>query len=154
MIHRLTHDVWFGDGHSPFEAINEEPPVGTIINVAHHLRDRFDYFPRLRQIRHYVLYIRHALRDREDATPPYLDALATFADHAVRLGKLPILCHCQMGGHRGPSAALFVVWHLGQRGRTLIETYHAAILRAVPRFAPGNRYRQSVMAYMEAHSCD
>ena len=152
MIHKLTHDVWFGNADAPFEAMQMKPRPNAILNVAHHFRDRFNYFERMREVPHDVFYMRLALRDREPTTDTYMAAMTSFVDHAVRLGKLPILTHCQMGGHRGPSSAIFAAWHLAHRPKGLIEQMNARVIEFVPKYAPGNKYRQSLLAWCEANS--
>jgi protein-tyrosine phosphatase len=119
MYFKLTDSVWWGNWEAPFETLGM---VNTIINVAHHFsirRGRNIYWQKLQSLPHTIFYYRIALRDRDDIDEPYANALASAADAAKQAGKLPILTHCQMGGHRGPSSAIFVAWHLG--GRKLSE---------------------------------
>lgn len=107
MLHQLTADVYYGDWQAPFESIGV---VATIVNVAHALRRRGAsvYFQRLVEVPWETRYIRMALRDKDSVTDGYIDQLKYIALHMPR----PILCHCQLGGHRGPTAAMIVAWFI------------------------------------------
>lgn len=154
MIIKLTDQVWWGNWQAPAESAGQ---VKCIINVAHSFgkrRGRNVYWANLEQVPWETIYFRFAKKDRQDVTPEYLEAIATAADTAERLGKLPILTHCQMGGHRGPTSAIFVAWHLGGRERGLLNHLHARALSLFPRLANGSNYYQSTMAYCKQHARD
>ena len=149
MIHRLTTDIWFGNWEAPFECLGQ---VGAIINVAHHFtrrRGRGIYWSRLAEVRHDVLYMRLSRKDRENVDEPYLWALesAKVISRRLRPG-LPILVHCQMGGHRGPSAALWLAWTDGHRSWAAFDALHQRALELVPSLARGRNYYQSLIAYI------
>lgn len=149
MIHQLTSDIWFGDWQSPFECLGQ---VGGIINVAHHFsprRGRSVYWSRLAELRHDVLYFRLSRKDREDVDEAYLWALesAKVLSRSLRPG-LPILVHCQLGGHRGPSAALWLAWTDGYRTRAAFAELHQRALELVPSLARGRNYYRSLLAYI------
>ena len=150
MYKKLTGQVWWGDWQAPFETKGQ---VGAIINVAHAFskrRGRNIYWQRLEEISHNTIYFRIARRDREDVDDLYADALAGAIDVCRGYGKMPILTHCQMGGHRGPSSALFTAWHLA--GRTGFEALHQQLLALHPRLATrGVNYYKTIVAYCRAH---
>lgn len=149
MIHRLADNVWWGNWQAPIECLGE---IGTIINVAHSFsrrRGRNVYWANLEQVRWDVMYFRLAKKDRMDIDDDYAKALSTAVDSAVLLKKLPILTHCQMGGHRGPTSAIFVAWHLDGRTRAALDHYHARALKLFPRLANGSNYYKSTIAYCD-----
>ncbi len=149
MIYKLTDKVWWGNWESPVEAGRE---VRCIINVAHSFsrrRGRNAYWARMEQVPWDTITFRFAKKDRMDVTPEYLSWLAAAADIAVQGGKLPILTHCQMGGHRGPTSAIFVAWHLDGRTRDALEYLHNRALALFPRLANGSNYYKSTMAFCE-----
>ena len=152
MLWNLTEDVWFGDGHAPFEAIDNGLPVGAIINVAHHLRSRYNYWQRLGKIRHDILFLRLAKKDREDIDDVYANAMASFVDSCVLMCKLPIVTHCQMGGHRGPTSAIFVAWHLAGRTHRSLDRLEKRAIAFRPRLVRGRNYYRSTMAWCREHS--
>ncbi len=151
MIYKLTDQVWWGNWESPVEAGRQ---VKCIINVAHSFsrrRGRNAYWARLEQVPWTNIYFRLALKDRMDVTPQYMNALAAAVDSAVHLDSLPILTHCQMGGHRGPTSAIFVAWHLDGRTRADLDRHHSKALKLFPRLANGSNYYKSTLAYCEAN---
>jgi len=152
MIYKLTEQVWWGNWESPVEAGRD---VRCIINVAHSFsrrRGRNAYWARQEQVPWETITFRFAKKDRMDVTPEYLAAIASAVDSAVLLGKLPILTHCQMGGHRGPTTALFVAWHLAGRTRSAFNELHAKALKLFPRLANGSNFYKSTLAFCEVNS--
>ena len=148
MIHQLTPQVWFGNWAAPFECIGQ---VGAIINVAHHFsvrRGRNVYWSRLQELPHGVLYFRLARKDQDNVDDRYLTALNSAKVSARSQSTLPILTHCQMGGHRGPSSALWLAWMDTDRSRTSFDVLHERVLELVPGLARGRNYYQSLVAYI------
>ena len=112
MIYKMSEQVWWGDKPSIEESMGK---VGSIINVAHAIRK--PYWQNVSKLDWDVWYFKLASPDREELSEEYMIALASVVD-AIRIGdKFPLLCHCRMGGHRGPTAALFAYWHLSGRTR-------------------------------------
>ena len=152
MHYKLTDTVSWGNWTAPNETIGQ---FNTIINVAHHFsprRGRNVYWANLQNLPHTIYYYRIALRDRDDITPEYANALASAIDASRQSNKLPILTHCQMGGHRGPSAAMFTAWHLGGRKANEFETLHKRTLELFPRLENGSNYYHSTLDYCRSHS--
>ncbi len=145
MICKLTDQVWFGNWEAPFECIGE---VGTIINVAHHFnpgRGRNAYFAKLESLPWDVYYTRLALKDRHDVTPVYCDALRSVVLHARDLGKLPILTHCQMGGHRGPSSGIAAAYFLSDGKPDTLKALHDRTIELCPGLLRGRNYYRTLM---------
>lgn len=157
MFHKLTERVWFGNWEAPFECIGQ---VGCIINVAHHFsgrRGRNVYWQRLESIPWDVLYYRLAKKDQHEIDEPYIFSLSSAVSSAVMAGRLPILTHCQMGGHRGPTSAIFVAWQLAGRKAAELDQLHAKVLELEPglattRIRRGRNYYESMMRYCRGHS--
>ena len=152
MIHQLTPQVWFGNWEAPFECLGQ---VCGIINVAHHFspkRGRAVYWQRLAELRHDVPYFRLSRKDRENVDEPYLMLLADAAGMAYRTKPLPILTHCQLGGHRGPSSALFLAWLQTDRSPQAFDALHARVLELVPGLARGRNYYQSLVAWIRGNT--
>lgn len=152
MIHKLTEQVWWGNWQAPTECIGK---IGCIINVAHSFsrrRGRNLYWANLERVQWEVLYFRFAKKDRQDIDDNYAAAVASAVDTAKLLGKFPILTHCQMGGHRGPTSAIFAAWHLAGRSRLALDSLHARALELFPRLANGSNYYKSTLAYCEKAS--
>jgi hypothetical protein len=152
MIYKLCEEVWWGNWQAPAECVGQ---VGTIINVAHSFsrrKGRNLYWANLEKMQWEVLYFRLAKKDRMDIDDKYAAVLSSFVDSAVLLHKFPILTHCQMGGHRGPTSAIFVAWHLAGRKTAALRNLHMEALRLFPRLANGSNYYKSTLAYCEAHS--
>ena len=152
MIYKLTDKVWWGNWQAPVECVGQ---VGTIINVAHSFsarRGRNLYWANLEKVRWDVLYFRLAKKDRQDIDAKYAAALAKAVDAAMLLDKLPILTHCQMGGHRGPTSAIFAAWHLSGRTHDALDRLHARALELFPKLANGSNYYKSTLAYCEVAS--
>ena len=116
MIYKLTDQVWFGDANSPREACDS---VKSIINVAHGIRRRFYYD--INEIDRYAFYVRIPRADREVWDDSYFSLFESVADMIVAKHLVPVLCHCQLGGHRGPSAAIAMGWFLA--GKTQQSLY-------------------------------
>jgi hypothetical protein len=142
MFKRLTDEVWYGNAESPFETIGQ---VKAILNVAH--RFRSGYFERLGTIPYEVMYVRLAKKDREDVDQPYLSALAWLAKYVKDTMKLPILCHCRMGGHRGPSSALAIAYFLSGN----LEALHERLLVLSPGLVRGRNYYRSILELLRRH---
>jgi hypothetical protein len=154
MIHKLTEQVWFGNWEAPFECIGK---VGTIINIAHHFSPRHGrdvYWSKLKELPHHVLYFRLSKKDREDVDAHYMSALCQVVHIAFQSKKLPILTHCQLGGHRGPTSAIIAAWELAGRGMNDLQKLHARALQLVPGLARGRNYYHSSMDIMGEWSVD
>lgn len=149
MITSMSPLVLYGD----VEAIKDpERPFRSVINAAHNLRRH--YWNAAGQLPHSVWTMRLALPDAERASVEQLQLICAFADFAAKADKAPILCHCRMGGHRGPSTALLVHWHLS--GRKL-DVFEATLeqLRSVNRCTENKRrrlYQESVFDYCRFNS--
>ena len=101
MHFQLTNNIWFGNWESPIELKNK---VKSILNVGHSFserRGRHVYWENLKEMPWDTYYVRLAQKDHRPVNIGYLNAIENFANSAVDMGKTPILCHCQMGGHRG-----------------------------------------------------
>jgi len=150
MIYRLTDKIWWGDKPSIREALGE---VKSVINVAHKIRK--PYWQNVGKLDWDVWYFRMALPDREIASDDYLSAFSSVLD-GIRAGsKFPLLCHCRMGGHRGPTAALFAFWHLNGRTKLMLAE---GLLRMEQlkvgsmRLNSHRVYRRTVLDYCERKS--
>jgi protein-tyrosine phosphatase len=153
MILWLTKQVAWGNWEAPRESAGQ---FKTIINVAHHFsgrRGRNAYWALLENLPWDIFYARLALKDRHDVTDEYCWALERIIDAAVNGDKLPILTHCQMGWHRGPSSAIFTAWHLAGRTRASLDESRARALELHPNLANGRNYYHSLMAWCERRSC-
>lgn len=151
MVHVLTDQVYFGDWQAPFECLSQ---VKTIINVAHDFslrRGRRIYWQKLQELNHEVLYVRLARKDRVDVDEKYYQCFKSIVLAAEAMGKMPILTHCQLGGHRGPSAAIMAAFILSGEKREVFESVHKWALEFVPKLAPGNKYYQSTLRICAAH---
>lgn len=140
MFKHVNENVYFGNWTSPLEV-----PANCIINVAHcfsERRGRNRYYANMEQVPWRTLQFRHAKKDGDEVTDEYMEVLCQMADMAVKLGKLPILCHCQMGGHRGPTSSIVVAWHL--QGRKGLEEIHSRVLELAPGL---NKMRERGRAY-------
>jgi len=137
-LFHLTSDVWWGDYEAAAHVGQE---VKAIINVAHSFsvrRGRNVYWANLERVNWRTLYFRIAKKDAEEFTPHYAQSLAAVVDIVSHNAAFPLLCHCQMGGHRGPSAAIFSAWHLGGRKLSHLESLNA---KAMEFFPPLSRSR-------------
>lgn len=154
MIYQLNQHVYWGDWKSPVEAAGV---VGAVFNVAHSFsrrRLRNIYWADLERVDWRTFYVRLALKDAMEATPEYCAALEQTALIAKHLGKLPILCHCQMGGHRGPTAAVFVSWVLGGKTRAAYDEACKALRAIKPNWGLGRNkgYFRSLTQHCERSS--
>lgn len=142
MIKQLSSNVYFGNWESPLECRCQ-----TIFNVAHSFsarRKRNIYWANLEQLDWRVFYVRLALKDGMAMDAAHIEHLRSLALMAKDMGKLPILCHCQMGGHRGPTTAIIVAEAIGDG---TVADMHARALSLVPSLARGRDYYQSMLAY-------
>jgi protein-tyrosine phosphatase len=154
MNFQLDKDIWFGNWTSPLEL---KDTVKTVINVSHHFstrRGRNVYWANLEQLPWKTFYVRLAAKDHDMVDIHYLNTIESIVMSAVEMDKLPILCHCQMGGHRGPTSAIAVAWILnGKTKKALKEFYDKAIaLRPSLANREGLPYHGSMMGMMRTHS--
>ena len=154
MFHKLTSEVWFGDKPSVTETLGR---VRSVINVAHSIRQ--PYWTDLIRLPYDVFYFRLAKKDREHFDDTHFAALTKVLDAILIAGKIPLLCHCRLGGHRGPSTALFAAWHFAGRHQTDLDFLHSRMVGLVPGLinglkAKGGRclYYKLSMAYCNANS--
>ncbi len=151
MIWKLSDRVWFGDKPSPVEAI----PLGVkaIVCVAHSLRR--PYWEDLGRLPWNVWYFRMAMPDLQAPDEGYIEALEEVISRCGNAGKLPILCHCRAGGHRGPTAAVFAEWVLSGRVKQVLfdALRRAGELR--PSYAKDNEnrvYKSRMVRWCRQHS--
>lgn len=151
MIRKVSRDIWFGDKPSVQEALGE---VQAIINVAHSLRR--PYWGDLGKLHWNVYYIRMAIPDRVPVTDEYCNMLACAIDGIQANGKFPLLCHCRVGHHRGPTAAFFAYWHLHGRTGTAfregVEIMRSYGLHDFNEDHPRRIYRSSMLDYCRRHT--
>lgn len=148
MIKQVSDKVWFGDKPSPWEG-----EWGSIINAAHSLRR--PYWSDLGKLPHQTWYFRLALPDAEHASLSHIRMLELTLDGIQGAGKLPLLCHCRMGGHRGPMTAMFSHWHWAGRTRAAFAWANERVFGLVPGLARHTfrrGYKTSLLAYMERES--
>lgn len=147
MIQKLNDLVWFGDWKSPIESIGK---VHSIINVAHHFsarRGRDQYWNNLRNVPHEILYIRLALRDADNVNHQYALAFRGAIELIKSVNAFPLLCHCAMGRHRGPTAALHAAVLLGANLEETNERLLTLSRRLrIPR--DSRRYYPSTLDYL------
>lgn len=153
MINKLSDYVWWGDKPSVQESLGR---FKSVINVAHSIRR--PYWQNLNNLHWQVWYFRLASPDREPLPESHMDGLISVLE-AIRVGgKLPLLCHCKMGGHRGPSTALLAHWHLSGRTeeslRAGTDTIDAVMCGKFVRNSsnPARRFQQDVIAYCQRNS--
>lgn len=145
MLQQLTEQVWYGNWEAPFECF-----PGAIINVAHNFsarRGRDAYWQRLASLDYRCLYFRLARKDREDVDDRYMQLLTAAVDAVRAAQAFPLVCHCQLGGHRGPSSALFAAWHLGGRPRRVFEELRSRLIELTPGILRGRNYWQSLQTW-------
>lgn len=150
MFYKVSDNVYFGNWSAPFEFSQAR----TIVNVAHHFsprRGRNAYWGNLESVSWNAFYVRLALKDRHDVTDEYMNSLCGVFEMATELGKLPILTHCQMGGHRGPSSAICAEWVLNGRTPEALEAAHRKVLELHPGLARGRNYYHSLMEWCRQH---
>ena len=146
MFVKLTDHVWYGNWQAPLECAQT---AGSIINVAHHFRPsrgRDAYWRNLAAIPHTVPLFRLARRDKDEFTADYANELIGAIEIIKQSNAFPLLTHCQMGGHRGPSAAVFAAWHLGGRGAEWLSYLVQSAFPCYTEETKGN-YRRTMIAY-------
>lgn len=146
MLIKLSDKVWYGNWEAPFECAKE---VGSVINVAHHFRasrGRDKYWDNLKHIPHTVPLFRLSLRDKDTFTDQYARSMMQILDVINQMGAFPLLAHCQMGGHRGPSAAVFAEWYWSGRNPGMIDALFSSVF---PKFVhgQGGNYRRTMYEY-------
>jgi len=149
MLWKLDEKIWFGGKPTLVEQKNK---VGSVINAAHALKA--PYWGDLKKLPWQVWYFRLALPDGCKADKNHINALETILDAIDKAGKYPLLCHCRLGGHRGPGTAVFAYWHLNGRNE---EALKYAVDKAVserPAFANNKtaEYWNSLLNYMKEQS--
>ena len=143
MIVRFTNDVWFGDKPSVCECSGQ---IESVINVAHNIRR--PYWDNVRKLPWGVWYFRLASPDGKHLPFGYISVLEYVIKGIGEARKFPLLCHCKMGGHRGPTAALFAAWVLD--GKRRLHYWIDEMKNHEPGFEekPHRRvYRQDILAY-------
>lgn len=143
MIKQITDQVYFGDKPSVVDSLGQ---FQTVINVAHHLRR--PYWSDLGKLDWSVWYYRMALPDREPVTDEYMFAFERILDGIKTANKTPILCHCRMGGHRGPTAGFFSAFYLG--GCSNLSVWLEKMELLCPGFnkeTRGRVYRKTLIDY-------
>lgn len=146
MIVKITPDIWFGNKPSVVESLGE---VKSIINVAHRIRR--PYWDDLKKLDWRVWYFRLASPDREVLDPEYMIAMENILVSIKNANKFPLLCHCLMGGHRGPTAAFFAAFFLD--GCNRLDYWLSVMEEKRPGFNKPHRhrvYRKCVVDYCVA----
>lgn len=155
-LHQLTCDVFFGDWKSPVEAGDK---VRSIINVAHSFsarRGRNLYWSELERVRWETFYVRLAKKDGQRIDGAYWQAFKQAVLSAKLLGKLPLLTHCQMGGHRGPTAAIAAAFILDGFSINALLAHKDKVLSISQGLARGegrpggHNYYRSMMEFCES----
>jgi protein-tyrosine phosphatase len=152
MNFKLDDNVLFGNWTAPIELIGE---YKTIINVGHKFaRSKETYWDNLKKIPYEVFYVRLAEKDHRRIDIDYFRAFESTVLQAKAMGKLPILCHCQLGAHRGPTSAIAASWILGGKRKDHLEELIARTTELRSRYARtiDFEYRQSMMDIMKAES--
>lgn len=150
MNFQLDTNVWFGNWESPFELKDK---VKTVVNVAHNFssrRGRNIYWQKLEELPWDIFYVRMAKKDHDTVDYNYFDAFVSTIQTAHSLNKLPILCHCQMGGHRGPTAGVCAAWILRGKSRLALDDLIGKATELRPRYAHciETPYRKSMYEMM------
>lgn len=145
MLRMVTADVWYGDRFAVRECGWK---TGTILNVAHTCRKHPEYWEDVGRLHSEVAYLRMAKRDRQ----PWNDEYPCQLWYTLEYATLPILTHCQMGGHRGPTAAIFAAWMLNKRRGVFLEETLAQVQAQIPHLqldARGDRclYHKQMIAF-------
>jgi len=143
VIHQLSNLVCFGD----CGAIKDAHSFRSIINVAHNCRRH--YWKDLPHIPWEIWTFRLALPDAYEVDDSYILAFVSILDAIKQADKLPLLCHCRMGGHRGPTAAIFASWHYGGRKTKNLVNYIAEVQTVKSGYVEKKRlgYRRSMLKY-------
>ena len=152
MFKQLTEHVYFGNWEAPRELAGK---VRSVINVAHSFsrrKGRNKYWADLESVPWEVFYVRLAKKDRQDCDQKYFAAFAYSVRIAESLGKLPLLCHCQMGGHRGPTSAIAAAFILGGCKAGSLEPIHARMIALQPGLLRGHNYYHSMMRLCRENS--
>ena len=150
MIWELSDAVWFGDKPSVGEGRNR---VKSVINVSHSIRR--PYWQDVSRLHWEVWYFRLALPDREVPDSNYLFAFEQVVKAIDRAGKYPLLCHCRMGGHRGPTAALFAFWAITGRKGGWFESAYRKVVELRPSYGRERDravYRNVILQYCRENS--
>lgn len=154
MNFQLDENVWFGDWQSPFELKDK---VKTVINVAHHFsvrRGRNVYWQQLESLPWDIFYVRMAKKDHDFIDWDYFNTFNKIVESSVLFRKLPILCHCQMGAHRGPTAGICAAWTLNGRTNEALDRFIAKATELRPKYARSieTPYRKCMTDMMRATS--
>ena len=154
MNFQLDTNVWFGNWESPFELKDK---VKTIINVAHYFskrKGRNIYWQRLEELPSDILYVRIAKKDHDFVDSEYFTSIVSAIEIAIYYKKLPILCHCQMGGHRGPTAAICASWVINGKSKFVIDSLVSKATELRPRYSRcvETPYRKSMIHAMTTNS--
>lgn len=153
MIHKLSDQVYWGNWQSPAEL----PQAKAIINVAHSFsvrRGRNIYWANLERVNWQTLYFRLAKKDAQAVDDTYMQSLSAIVEIVYRADAFPLLCHCQMGGHRGPTAAMFAAWQLGGMTEGALRRAFDGICVVRDGFGTGRNkdYHESVFSWCLSHS--
>lgn len=155
MLHKLTPSIWFGDKDALAASKDD---VAAVLNVAHVIRDPA-YWTTLSKLHSRVAYFRLAKRDREPFQAEYIENVLTVIELVQRRNLFPLLCHCQRGGHRGPTAAILAHWATSERRDWALAEALEATRIMVPSLttaltATGDRalYHKQIIAYCVANS--
>ncbi len=143
MLVKLTPDIWFGDKRSVAESRGK---IRSIINVAHVIRQ--PYWSNLESLDWKIWYFKLACPDRVAVNYEYMHAMEGILRFIDEAQKFPLLCHCQLGKHRGPTAAFFAAYTLD--GSCRLEYWLAEMDRLVPKFSKFDErkvYRKAVLDY-------
>lgn len=154
MNFQLDTNVYFGNWESPFELKDK---VKTVVNVAHRFserRMRNVYWQKLQELPWDIYYVRLAKKDWDSVDEIYFNALVKGIEIGIEMNKFPILCHCQMGGHRGPTAGVCAAWILNGKTEKALDYFidKATIFR--PKYARcvETPYRKSMVEMMRKYS--
>ena len=158
MLHQLNDDVYFGNWQAPVEAAQI---CRSIINVAHSFsarRGRNAYWAELEKVKWETFYTRLAKKDGQLIDEAYWQAFKQAVMSARYLDKLPLLTHCQMGGHRGPTAAVAASFILSGFKRSVLQDSLAKVLaissglRRGEGRPGGHNYHRSMLAFCESEA--
>ena len=150
MIWRMSEQVWFGDKPS---VVEDSTTVRSIINVAHSIRK--PYWENVGSLSWDIWYFKMACPDRVCPDELYLKAFVQIVEAVKIGGRFPLLCHCRVGGHRGPTAAVFAYWVLSGRKRDMLKVAIDMADRLRSGFSrPSNKrvYRNAVLDFCDRNS--
>ena len=145
MICKLNDLIWFGDKASVRGSIGQ---VGSIVNAASTIRR--PYWDWVGKLDWEVLYFHLGWPDRTPVTLEYARALDSVIEAVLRSSKFPLLCHCRMGGHRGPTTAMYAAWCIGGGDEQGINYWIEVMQEYEPGFLekPSRRvFRQDIIKY-------